>query len=752
MYPEYISIPEAADTSLRVFRDINLDGHLDFVSVARFQGGKVFVAMGNGDTTFQPRIESDVPGDHELLVCADLNNDGLLDLAIADETEACVTVLVGDGEGSFQTAQKLETSRSVQQLATGDFNADGALDLACIRRIGKLGSVSEVFVFLGNGDGTFLPERSIDMRDGGRRLATGDLNGDTYDDLVVTNLWDADTSILLSLGNGTFHELDEPIVFPTPPYRVFVTDFNTDGRQDLVLVLGNGIALLPGNGDSTFQDAIWVNPGENAFAITSLVFDDINTDGLPDVFVPRNSSSFLANGDGAYQRIVHDDGELSARTLADLNSDGVPDLVFHDEENYRVRIGNGDGTFRIQRSFNAFSNIISPAFADFELDGSPDLVHIEFSALGRLHVIFDLDSSWSPLLTSEITDLVAGEYAWALAAGDVNNDGFPDIAVANRVGDDLSVILGNGDRTFQPEQRFGVGDAPEFVALGDLNNDGADDAVTVNVFSDDISVLLSNADGTFQPQQLIPVGDLPMSVTIADLNADGAPDLVVPNRNDDDLSVLLGNGDGSFQPDSRVIAGDKPMHALALDLNNDGALDLAVSNQNSDDVSVLLGDGAGAFHSETRFAAGEEPELMAHADLDTDGVPDLIVANSMSDDVSVLLGRADGSFETQHRFRVRDEPRSVVISDIDENGSPDIVVAEFGSRTLSLLLNRCDANVACGPADFANPLGLLDFTDVSAFLGAFAVRDPSSDLAEPFAQWDLADVQAFLSAFGAGCP
>lgn len=171
----------------------------------------------------------------------------------------------------------------------------------------------------------------------------------------------------------------------------------------------------------------------------------------------------------------------------------------------------------------------------------------------------------------------------AVVTGDFNGDGQLDLAVANTNDSSVSVLLGKANGTFQPAQRFSAGtghingDAPGPVSLavGDFNDDGKLDLVTINS-SYDLSILLSNGDGTFQPTTTFASGIMPAvygaapSVAVGDLNGDGKLDLVVNSKGFvttyvtyqgnsystiEYASVLLGHGDGTFSAPTRYATG-----------------------------------------------------------------------------------------------------------------------------------------------------------------------------------------------------
>jgi hypothetical protein len=172
-----------------------------------------------------------------------------------------------------------------------------------------------------------------------------------------------------------------------------------------------------------------------------------------------------------------------------------------------------------------------------------------------------------------------------VAVGDLNLDGKVDLAVANGGSDDVSVLLGNGDGSFQTAINYGAHNFPFDVALGDLNGDGKPDLAVADSF-DGASVLLGNGDGSFQTAVKYAAADGGASIALGDLNSDGKPDLALTGHTN--VAVMLGNGDGSFQSAFNYAAHDLPTSLAMHDLNGDNRSDLAVANERSDDVSVLL--------------------------------------------------------------------------------------------------------------------------------------------------------------------
>jgi hypothetical protein len=221
----------------------------------------------------------------------------------------------------------------------------------------------------------------------------------------------------------------------------------------------------------------------------------------------------------------------------------------------------------------------------------------------------------------------------AVAIADFNRDGIPDVVVTNDASSDVSVLLGRGDGTFEPQRRFNATAAPRALDVGDFNNDDIPDLVVTDSSAApviNVAILLGRGDGTFEPERTfqVPVAaDFSQSgVRIADFNRDGKADLAIGGNDDPNrtVSIYLGNGDGTFTHKTDL-SGVRQGFALAvLDLNGDGNPDLAVTGIGNAEggVSVSLGNGDGTFTNAVEpnsgqpfFISGQKPTALAVADL-----------------------------------------------------------------------------------------------------------------------------------------
>jgi len=281
-----------------------------------------------------------------------------------------------------------------------------------------------------------------------------------------------------------------------------------------------------------------------------------------------------------------------------------------------------------------------------------------------------------------------GTEPYFVAVGDLDSDGNLDLAVANRSGGDVVILMGDGTGVFSTAANFGTFDMPNSIAIGDLDKDTNPDLVVTNSNwgIDIVSVRMGNGAGGFGGGGDYVAGTGPYSVALGYLDGDGNLDLAVANMYDNNVSVMLGDGAGGFAAAVDHAVGTGPFSVAIEDLDGDSNMDLVTANYFSDDASVLMGDGTGNFAAAVHYGAGSGPRSVAIDDLDKDGNPDLAVANLSSNDVSVLLGNGDGTFGPDSTHNVGTGPESVAINDLDDDGNPDLVTANRDTDNVSVLL------------------------------------------------------------------
>jgi hypothetical protein len=640
--------------------DFNRDGRPD-VAAANYVTRNVSVLLGNGDGTLQPAVHyavgsADYAAPYSVAV-GDFNRDGTPDLAVGNYKTANVSVLIGNGDGTFQTAAEYGAGLGPRSVAVSDFNGDGIADLVVANTSSTPGNetpatyLSLVSVLRGIGDGTFRPPIQYSTGSGPISVAVGDFNGDARADLVTANTGSADVSLLVATAppstTVTLSSAPNPATYGqavtltadvTPSTATGVVEF-LDGTTVV------GAAPLNASGRAEIDTLLLPSGTRQLRAIYA---------GVPGVW--QSSRSAIVNhvvepvSAAAFEPAVHYGVGTYAPSVAagEFNGDGIADLAVSridlDGEDHRVevRLGNRDGTF--QSAANYAIAAAALAVADFNGDGWSDLA----AAGGGVSVLLgNGDGTFQAPRTS-----APGSFINNLAVGDFNEDGRPDVAVVvfhpSHV---VSIWFGDGNGTFYAVAHYVTGEGSlTAIAVGDLDGNGTADLVVSDSHSDHVSVLLGNGNGTFE-QPVSTSVFYPTSVAVGDLDADGNTDVVVANGADDHVSVLLGRGDGTLQPATSHFVGLHPTFVVTADFDGDGKLDVAAARPSAT-ISILLGaighNGKWTLRAPHNYDIGFQAAELVVGDFNADGRADLAIAMGqyLPGGLTILLGTSARSTST----------------------------------------------------------------------------------------------------------
>jgi hypothetical protein len=296
-------------------------------------------------------------------------------------------------------------------------------------------------------------------------------------------------------------------------------------------------------------------------------------------------------------------------------------------------------------------------------------------------------------MTFSQTDYQTADGPCFVSAADLNADGHMDLAVANWRDNNISIMLNNGDGSFEKRPPHRVGLRPYCVTTGDFDGDGDLDLVTANYGSGSVSTLRNT--GTAEFETAVEYDDdatfSTRCVYPADLNGDGHLDLAAVNTRSDNFSIFMNNGEGLFGEAKNYPIGSAPKSIYPGDLDGDGDIDLAVIISGWFTVPFIVfmeNDGSGAFSRKAEFQVEASAWTVIVADLNHDGHADLANTNYAYQNISVLTGDGEGNFTMDEYYQTPKGPRHLCASDLDADGDLDLAVACWHAGQCVLLLNQ----------------------------------------------------------------
>ncbi len=626
--------------------DFNNDNKPDLVLFGTHGPDDVALLINNGNGTFAAAIEFSFgtnngsgPYNNDLRM-SDFDGDGKKDLVINDKNLNRLYILKNNGNSAFTVTDTLLTGASPNSLAVGDLNNDGRDEIAVAYGPGASSNDSMSY-FMNNGSGLFGDRTSIyvsSLTFNQRELAIAKLDNGNSGDLLVDV---GGLAVFLNNGSQVFNQQPSANLGGYSS-QILVADFNGDSKKDIASAdYDNGrVCVVLGNGNGTYQ-------GMNAYSANGralhIIFTDFDNDARGDFVTTNNQSigniSFLkGQADGSFGSYALRTGERpTAIAVGLVNNDAYEDLVTVHNQGRRVAtmLGNSDGTFQNTLYDSCWQNMSSMELGDFNNDLKLDVV-----AIGSTTNILSGNNSGHFAILGSIASGFAGGGDYSSAQGDFNHDNNLDLIITYVNQDSFSVLLGNGDYTFDAPVKYYAGDAPMETIASDMNNDGNLDLLTANDQGNDVRIYLGNANGTFQTGVPYATGASPRAVVVADFNKDGFKDFAAANGNSNNITVYLATALNTFSSSVTyplIGTSISATEMAAAYIDADTIFDLLITDAQNNTVILLQGNSNGTFQNAQAFAVETSPQELVVADFNNDGANDFAAVNKESYNVTVVL-------------------------------------------------------------------------------------------------------------------
>jgi hypothetical protein len=626
----------------------DVTGNLIFIDAT--SPANVWVIANNGHGVFASTPPVTLSGGQlSDVVFADFNGDHIMDFAANDLSLGGKTaIFTGQSNGTYVESAGLTNPNQTSGIcnnAAGILNnaGNGNPDLVSVNCGGGGIAPGSLTVYVNSGTGTFSPgvvyypatelTDNTEVSAGPLAVTIADVNGDGKNDIVTSNNYAGDVTILLGNGDGTLKVPD--VGYSTggsPGTSALVADFNGDGFADIIVPDKEfSFVYLQGYGDGTFRAPL-------------------------DFYSPVPDNLF-------------GDGEVIAS--GDFNGDGYPDFVVGNccdrQIGVTVYLSNPDGSLQPGKNYGVSGDFASVVVGDFNQDGNLDFAAYNYSN-NTIQVFFgdgkgDFNNTGGAYATGAGANDITGVTFNRMVVGDFNGDGYPDLAVLSYNNQNVTVLLNDKTGAFPTYTTLSDSAKGSAIATADVNGDKILDLV-VTLANGGVDVFLGSTTptpGSFQAAITSPFAFKNLgNLALGDLNGDGNLDLAVsvadkttPNVG---LAVAEGNGNGTFG--TPVLYGitaqntslnlPVPGDVKMFDLKGNGLLDLVYTNLAYGTVGVLYNTGtspfaAGMFSSPVEYPAGSLAYSLVLADVNHDGATDVVTSNNNFAGVTVLLNTTGNS-------------------------------------------------------------------------------------------------------------
>ena len=675
------------------------------------------ILLGNGDGTFIPAPSVATGSQPYQVVAGDFNGDGIVDLAVANTAGFDASVLLGNGDGTFLPVYAPAAGWYPYSLAVADFNGDGVPDLAAANSGTSPATSNATVLLTQWTHTAVAEITGVALPGSGSQEVVGNYSGDSNFGAsvstaipvppvtsVATLAVTAGGSVVTSVGSGTALTLTATVSAggtPVAKGEVKFCDVMPQRCTD-THVLGVAQLTSAGTAKMSFVPGVGVHSLLAVFAGVNGVAGSVSGASAVSVSGKEPSITGIAaiGSPGGYTLTATVGGEgtaaLPTGTVTFVDTSNGNELV-----GTAALGGGGNGLSWVNsQTPSVQSQPQSLAAADLNGDGIPDVVVANYEYDSVTVLLGKGDGTFTTALGP-----ATGQLPSSVVVGDFNRDGIPDLAVSNAYDSDVTILLGKGDGTFTASAVSpNTGYWPYSVAVGDFNGDGIQDLAVANQGSNSLTILLGKGDGSFTASVESPLtGVTPNWVAVGDFNGDGISDLAVASREEGTVTILLGKGDGTFSTAAGLSVGPSPLSisVVITDFNRDGKVDLAVGSNST--VTVFLGNGDGTFTAETPISPGLNlPGSLTVGDVNGDGIPDLIVPSNSTYVVGpaaytyvyVLLGKGDGTFATTSFTVTGDGPVAAALGDFNGDGLVDVAVLNIYSDNVSVMLTEPGNTVA----------------------------------------------------------